>query len=148
MLAAGKLVCCRHFLSLISLQCMFYPSSEDFKVDFVHVCRSKHEEATMIIVDDWLAFDFLVQHVVFINITFLQHPREHQTFTTERPHFRCRWWRVMERTNRAFVRGRKRGRRAAAHRHSSECNSHPNDEHQHFRQQLCNRADQLLQYCW
>lgn len=34
------------------LQCMFYPSSEESKVDFVHVCRSKHEEATMIIVDD------------------------------------------------------------------------------------------------
>jgi hypothetical protein len=55
-------VCCRHarlrfahFVAhpLFSVQCMFYPSLEESKVEFVHVCRSRHEEATMIIVDNW-----------------------------------------------------------------------------------------------
>ena len=43
---------------LIHPQCMFFPNSADCKGDFVHVCRSRHEEATMIIVDDRHACDF------------------------------------------------------------------------------------------
>lgn len=44
--------------SYLYVQCMFYPNSDESKVEFVHVCRSRHEEATMIIVDDWYEFDY------------------------------------------------------------------------------------------
>jgi hypothetical protein len=56
LLQASALVCFRT-QSLIHPQCMFFPNSEDCRVDFVHMCRSRHEDATMIIVDDRHAFD-------------------------------------------------------------------------------------------
>ena len=51
--------------SYLYVQCMFYPNSDESKVEFVHVCRSRHEEATMIIVDDWYEFDYQNPSPVF-----------------------------------------------------------------------------------